>query len=352
MLPEEQQILEESLRQIAKLYHKYTPKENLKDFEGIELSIRNIILENIGPQFASFFFEAEAGTTAGRDRKVKTVIGEVKITEKQADKLGLEANKRISPVLEKCCLRLVGNESFEHAEKDIEIMTGIKVPKSTQHRLVGKAKIEEPQAEKITETMSIDGGKVRIRTPLGQPSEWKEYKSVSLHGQVCAAFFQENEKLVKWVNKQILAEVIVCLGDGHDGIWNLFKQIGEKEQRMEILDWFHLMENLYKIGGSNQVLREIRSYLWQGEIDLTMEKLQDSKKREVINFCAYVNKHRERIPNYEQYQKLGITIGSGSVESTVKQIGVRMKIVGAQWKAENVPQYLRLRCAYLNGKLA
>jgi hypothetical protein len=29
-----------------------------------------------------------------------------------------------------------------------------------------------------------------------------------------------------------------------------------------------------------------------------------------------------------------------------------MKIVGAQWKAENVPQYLRLRCAYLNGKIA
>ncbi len=32
----------------------------------------------------------------------------------------------------------------------------------------------------------------------------------------------------------------------------------------------------------------------------------------------------------------------------IKQISSRMKIVGAQWKAENVPQYLRLRCAYLN----
>jgi len=26
--------------------------------------------------------------------------------------------------------------------------------------------------------------------------------------------------------------------------------------------------------------------------------------------------------------------------------------VGAQWKAENVPQYLKLRCAYLNGDIA
>ncbi|MBD2602864.1 ISKra4 family transposase, partial [Microcystis viridis FACHB-1342] len=48
----------------------------------------------------------------------------------------------------------------------------------------------------------------------------------------------------------------------------------------------------------------------------------------------------------------GICIGSGSVESKIKQIGARMKIVGAQWKAENVPQYLKLRCAYLNGDIA
>ena len=41
-----------------------------------------------------------------------------------------------------------------------------------------------------------------------------------------------------------------------------------------------------------------------------------------------------------------------SVESKIKQIGARMKIVGAQWKAENVPQYLKLRCAYLNGYIA
>ncbi|MEM6446092.1 MAG: ISKra4 family transposase, partial [Cyanobacteria bacterium P01_D01_bin.123] len=35
----------------------------------------------------------------------------------------------------------------------------------------------------------------------------------------------------------------------------------------------------------------------------------------------------------------------------VKQIGRRIKISGAQWKAENVPQVLKHRCAYLNGQL-
>ncbi|BAZ84809.1 hypothetical protein NIES806_10020 [Dolichospermum compactum NIES-806] len=59
-------------------------------------------------------------------------------------------------------------------------------------------------------------------------------------------------------------------------------------------------------------------------------------------------KHRQRIPNYSTYQKLGIPIGSGSVESKIKQIGARVKISGAIWKRQNVPRILRVRCAYLN----
>ncbi|MDC0832242.1 ISKra4 family transposase, partial [Geitlerinema sp. CS-897] len=33
----------------------------------------------------------------------------------------------------------------------------------------------------------------------------------------------------------------------------------------------------------------------------------------------------------------------------VKQIGRRLKISGAQWERQNVPQVLKQRCAYLNG---
>jgi len=72
------------------------------------------------------------------------------------------------------------------------------------------------------EEMSIDGGKVRLRTPLGQPCEWRDYKAVNLHGQGVAAFFRDNTELVKWVNQQPLANPLVSLGDGHDGVWNLF----------------------------------------------------------------------------------------------------------------------------------
>lgn len=245
----------------------------------------------------------------------------------------------------------MANESFENAEKDIEIMTGMKVSHGSQHRLVQRYKFAEAEAQEKVDTLSVDGGKVRLRTHLGDPSEWRDYKAVALHGQVCAGFFQANQELIDWTNRQPLAEVITCLGDGHDGVWNIVAQLRNGRTRREILDWFHLKENLYKIGGSNSRLKRVENHLWQGQIELALVEFEGWEKKEVKNFRAYLNKHRSRIPNYQSYQELGISIGSGAVESTIKRIGLRLKISGAQWKAENVPQYLKLRCAYLNQAL-
>ena len=46
------------------------------------------------------------------------------------------------------------------------------------------------------------------------------------------------------------------------------------------------------------------------------------------------------------------SIGSGSIESGIKQIGIRVKKTGSQWKKENVNKILSLRCGYLNGVLS
>jgi hypothetical protein len=55
--------------------------------------------------------------------------------------------------------------------------------------------------------------------------------------------------------------------------------------------------------------------------------------------------------NYRYYQMEGLPIGSGPVESWIKQIDERVQITGARWKPERVPQILALRCAYLSGRL-
>ena len=83
--------------------------------------------------------------------------------------------------------------------------TGMAVSGSSQHRLVQRYEFKEAEGKGSIEALSVDGGNVRLRTPLGEESIWKNYKAVSLHGQVCAAFFQENDLLLGWTNRQPLS---------------------------------------------------------------------------------------------------------------------------------------------------
>lgn len=244
------------------------------------------------------------------------------------------------------------NASYERSAQDIPLLTGMDVSRGTQQRLVHRQTFALPALEETAEEMSIDGGKVRIRTPKGEICRWQDYKAVNLHGHCCEAFLQENARLVEWVNEQPLATPLTCLGDGHDGIWNLFGAIASTSQRREVLDWFHLKENLHKVGGSEQRLATVEALLWKGDVDAAIEQFHDWNPERVDKFMAYLNKHRHRIVNYSYFQAEGISIGSGTIESTVKQIGARIKLSGAQWKSDNVPQVLLHRCAYLNGQFS
>lgn len=255
-----------------------------------------------------------------------------------------------------CCLRdpegTPANVSYQVTQADVELFTGIRVAAKTQQRLVHRQTFELPQAEQAIEELSADGGKIRLRTPLGEACRWLDYKGVRLHEFATAACFQDNQQLVDWVHQQPLSAPLTCLGDGHDGVWNLVKPMAPESQRREILDWYHLMENLEKVGGSMQRLNQARTLLWSGDVNATITLFEDCKRKQAANFCAYLRKHRHRIVNYAYCQSEQIcSIGSGAVESAIKQIDRRTKISGAQWNQENVPQVLAHRCAYLNGLL-
>jgi len=169
----------------------------------------------------------------------------------------------------------------------------------------------------------------------------------------CGAFFQKSQDLIDWANSQKLLHPMYCIGDGHPGIWNLFQEIGEAQQRQEILDWYHLKENLYKVGGSFKRLKSAENLLWPGQVDETINLFKDLKKKAFKTFCHYLETHRCRIVNYLYYKVESIgSIGSGTVESLIKQIGTRVKLSGSQWNIESVSSILSLRCAYLNGQLS
>jgi hypothetical protein len=265
----------------------------------------------------------------------------------------VKSRTQLSPHLQKCCLLLSANVSYANTAQDLEILTGLTVSHSTQQRLVQRHEFTEVRVNQEIEELSVDGGKVRLRTPKGQGCEWRDYKAVNLHGQAVAAYFQDNQALLTWVNQQQLSEICTCIGDGHDGIWNLVAGIATDDSRLEILDWYHLVENLYKVGGDKGLLAKVEALLWRGNVAAAIAEFDEWSHPQVENFIAYLYKHQSRIPDYWYFQTEQISsIGSGAIESTVKQIGRRVKISGAQWNKHNVSQVLKHRTAYLNGMLS
>lgn len=217
---------------------------------------------------------------------MKSTLGALEITTKQAQKLQVLPHRQISHHLENCCLRLSATVSYEQAEQDLAYLTAIRVPAKTQQRLVHRQTFDLPDIEQPIEELSVDGGKVTVRTPLGEQCEWKDYKAIATD-QGIVANFHNNAQLIDWVNEQPLAQPVVCLGDGHDGIWNIIRHISTASQRLEILDWYHLVENLHKVGGSVKRLNQAEELLWQGQVEAVIELFGVCQRKQAKNFCEY-----------------------------------------------------------------
>jgi hypothetical protein len=59
--------------------------------------------------------------------------------------------------------------------------------------------------------------------------------------------------------------MLTGLGDGQDGGWNVMNDLAQPVPiQRQVLDWYHLVENLYKVGGSLKRLEGVENYLWHG----------------------------------------------------------------------------------------
>lgn len=242
--------------------------------------------------------------------------------------------------------------SYQQAETDVAMLTGVRVSAKTQERMVKPAILPETVSDEPVTEMALDGGMVRVRTPKGQPSEWRQYHAIRLNRNgIGMAWFKSPSSLLAWVTTLPIASLLYALGDGHCGIWSLFAQMSIPGAIDEILDWFHLKENLYKVTATPKLLEAIAATLWEGQVGMAKRMLDDVDTDSAQRFSGYLDRQTGRIPNYRYYQMEDLPIGSGPVESLVKQIDARLQITGAQWNTESLPQVLRLRCAYLNEQL-
>lgn len=73
MTPEEQQQIQESLETIASILYRNTPGEKLEDFETIEQTVRECILQEVAPPIGEFFFTQDTPVAQAELEKLKLV---------------------------------------------------------------------------------------------------------------------------------------------------------------------------------------------------------------------------------------------------------------------------------------
>jgi len=98
----------------------------------------------------------------------------------------------------------------------------------------------------------------------------------------------------------------------------------------------------------------MKELLWQGNIELILEKLdllRQTHSADVIRITAnYYERHKERM-RYAEFRKHGYQIGSGTIESAAKQIGMmRLKVPGAIWNESSARYVAKARASFLSDR--
>jgi hypothetical protein len=152
----------------------------------------------------------------------------------------------------------------------------------------------------------------------------------------------------------------IVLGDGAPWIWNLTgEHFGTSRQ---VVDWYHAKEHLYAAGnllhgeGSAQAHRWVKgleTLLYQGHARRIAEQLKELAKthRRVAKGLrkeAGYFEHNQRRMQYLETREDGFPIGSGMVESGVKQFRARFTGSGMRWSRDGAERLLPVRAAILS----
>lgn len=136
-------------------------------------------------------------------------------------------------------------------------------------------------------------------------------------------------------------------------------------QATHIIDWYHACEYLAAVALAafkdtphrEAWLTQVRTWLWDGHLDDVIQACEQCRqphlKPEEDPACIaarYFTNHRHQM-DYPAYRAQGYHIGSGTMESGCKQIGLeRLKIAGARWSHDGARLVAKARAAYLSGR--
>jgi len=141
------------------------------------------------------------------------------------------------------------------------------------------------------------------------------------------------------------------VADGAAWIWDIADYLFPHAH--QLVDWYHATQHLTRAAQLRHPDDEtdrhtwettMRAHLFAGAIELIKTDLADTP---AASKAHYFETHQHRL-NYEQARLAGWPLGSGTVESGVKQFKQRLSGAGMRWKLANVQPMVTIRAAVLS----
>jgi hypothetical protein len=140
--------------------------------------------------------------------------------------------------------------------------------------------------------------------------------------------------------------------DGAEWIWNLVADLFPDS--VQIIDWYHAPQHLAGAAHALYPQDEKKAHAWferrcgdlfQGTITRITRPLE---QHGLSDQAHYFQAHHRRM-QYQEFQEQGYPIGSGTVESGVKQFKARLTGPGMRWSRLGAERMLVIRAAVLQG---
>jgi hypothetical protein len=139
--------------------------------------------------------------------------------------------------------------------------------------------------------------------------------------------------------------------DGAEWIWNLCADIFPDS--VQIVDWYHAMQHLAPAAQALFPDAETQAATWYRQAqDLLFRGqawriIQTLHQAELPDLALYFERHQRRM-RYHEFREAGLLIGSGAVESGIKQYKTRLTGPGMRWSRPGAERMLVLRSAVLS----
>lgn len=223
--------------------------------------------------------------------------------------------------------------------------------------------------------LSMDGGKMHIRD-----EGWKEFKVGTVYDvEMRLEYDQETKEWVEQAHGVNLAYTgvlgskdefapafwrlavehnipraadVSVTADGAEWIWNLTADYFPDS--VQIVDWYHAGQHLAQAAQALHPQDEAAAQRWNkhrrrdlylGDIHHITTPLDNA---DLSSHAQYFHTHKRRM-QYQEFHEQGYPIGSGSVESGIKQFKTRLTGPGMRWSRPAAQRMLVLRSAILSG---